>query len=180
MAEETKQTENKPAAKPEKPLPVGIPNRFVHNVRETDGANKKTRVLEGQILVCEGCCCGKVETGHPALPLDEFKREWKERGVRLRVHLTVTGCLGPCPLANVILVIFDNQSIWLHSINSPAHVTAIYDYIEKMLDAEKYLPPDGMLEKCHFNRFVSDTASDGRWEEDDAWKKEKSQTKPAV
>src|SRR6266511_1932634 len=89
----------------EKPLPEGIPNRFVF-VKRTDEEVKKTRVLEGQLLVCQGCCCGKTERGMPALPLDDFKQQWKERGIRLRVHLTITGCLGPCPLANVVLILF--------------------------------------------------------------------------
>ena len=39
-------------------------------------------------------------------PLDEFKRQWKERGIRRRFHLTISGCLGPCPLANVVLIQF--------------------------------------------------------------------------
>jgi cobaltochelatase CobN len=94
----------------------------------------------------------------PALPIDEFKRQWKERGNRLRVHLTVTGCLGPCPLANVVLILFGSESIWLHSMNSPEYVTAIYDYLEAMLEAEEYLPPTGSLAECVFNRFIFDTA----------------------
>jgi hypothetical protein len=65
----------------EKPLPEGIPNRFVF-VRRADEEVKKTRVVEGQLLVCQGCCCGKTERGMPALPLDDFKQQWKE----LRLH----------------------------------------------------------------------------------------------
>jgi len=156
----------------EKPLPEGIPNRFVC-VKRADEEVKKTRVLEGQLLVCQGCCCGNTERGHPALPLDDFKRQWKERGIRLRVHLTVTGCLGPCPLANVVLILFAGESVWLHSINTPEQVTAIYDYLEAMLAAEKYLPPEGLLASCHFNRFIFDTAVGDEWLNDDGWKKSK-------
>ncbi|HKX29616.1 MAG TPA: (2Fe-2S) ferredoxin domain-containing protein [Blastocatellia bacterium] len=142
----------------DRPLPEGIPNRFVFVMR-ADREVKKIRVLEGQLFVCQGCCCGRTERGMPALPLDEFKQQWKERGVRLRVHLTVTGCLGPCPLANVVLILFDGEAIWLHSINSPEHVTEIYDYLEAMLRAEQYLPPPGRLADCHFNRHLFDTAA---------------------
>jgi cobaltochelatase CobN len=153
----------------EKPLPEGIPNRFVF-VRRADEEVKKTRVLEGQLLVCQGCCCGNTERGHPALPLDDFKRQWKERGIRLRVHLTVTGCLGPCPLANVVLILFAGESVWLHSINTAEHVTAIYDHLEAMLEAEKYLPPAGILANCHFNRFIFDTLAGDAWLNDHGWK----------
>lgn len=163
---------NDPKA-PEKPLPEGIPNRFVF-VKRADNEVKKTRVLEGQLLVCQGCCCGKTERGMPALPLDDFKQQWKERGVKLRVHLTVTGCLGPCPLANVVLILFGGQSIWLHSINTPEHVTAIYDYLQSMLNAEQYSPPEGMLADCHFNRFIFDAAAGEEWLNDDGWKQNRT------
>jgi cobaltochelatase CobN len=93
------------------------------------------------------------------LPLDEFKRQWKERGIRRRFHLTISGCLGPCPLANVILIIFRGRTVWLHSINSPDDVTLIYGYVERMLRAESYLdPPAGLVER-HFERYIVDTAS---------------------
>ena len=154
----------------ERRLPVGIPNRFVHNQRAFDGALKETRVLEGQLFVCNACCCGNVDKGFPALPANEFKQQWKERGMRLRVHLTFSGCLGPCPLANAVLILFGGESIWLHSINTAEHVTAIYDYLEEMLKAEKYLPPRGLLAACHFNRYVFDSAAGTRWDGDDAWK----------
>lgn len=157
-------------AQAERKLPAGIPNRFVHNQRAFDGAVKETRVLEGQLLVCNACCCGNSEKGFPALPVDEFKRQWKERGIRLRVHLTFSGCLGPCPLANVVLILFAGESIWLHSINTADHVTAIYDYLEAMLAAENYLPPQGLLAACHFSRYIFDTAAGNRWDGDNAWK----------
>ena len=41
-------------------------------------------------------------------------------------HLTISGCLGPCPLANVVLILFRGRSVWLHSINSPDDVDSIY------------------------------------------------------
>ncbi|MCI0416032.1 (2Fe-2S) ferredoxin domain-containing protein [bacterium] len=146
----------------ERKLPEGIPNRFVDVLRK-DQQVKEIRVLEGQLLVCLGCCCGNTDRGMPELPLAEFKQQWKERGIRLRIHLSISGCLGPCSLANVILILFGGQSIWLHSINTPQHVTAVYDYLERMLAAQKYFPPDGMLADCHFNRFIFDTASAGKW-----------------
>jgi hypothetical protein len=171
MTEKVETRTDTPVEKtPKRVLPVGIPNRFVQNERAFDQSIKETRVLEGQLLVCNACCCGNVEKGFPALPLENFKKEWKERGVRLRVHLTITGCLGPCPLANVVLIVFAGESIWLHSINTAEHVTAIYDYLEAMLEAEEYLPPTGLLAECHFNRFIFDTATDDRWVNDHDWK----------
>ncbi len=109
---------------------------------------------DGHLFVCQGCCCGRTDKGFPALPLDEFKQQWKARGIRRRFHLTISGCLGPCPLANVVLILFRGRSLWLHSINSPEDVTAIYAYVERMLDAEKYLDPPPGLEWRSFERYV--------------------------
>jgi hypothetical protein len=52
----------------------------ISEIRHADGAFKKIRVQDGQLFVCHGCCCDRVEKGFPGLPLDEFKRQWKARG----------------------------------------------------------------------------------------------------
>ncbi|HUQ92602.1 MAG TPA: (2Fe-2S) ferredoxin domain-containing protein [Bryobacteraceae bacterium] len=124
------------------------------HVTRTDGVAKEIRIQDGHLFVCQGCCCGRTDKGFPALPLEDFKRQWKERGIRRRIHLTVTGCLGPCPLANVILIQFRGQSAWFHSINHAADVTLIYNYFEQMLRAESYLEPPPELSPRHFQRYI--------------------------
>ena len=108
----------------------------LHQVTRADGVTKEIRLQDGHLFVCQGCCCGRADKGFPALPLDEFKRQWKERGIRRRVHLTISGCLGPCPLANVVLILFRGETVWLHPINHPEDVKLIYGYIERMLRQE--------------------------------------------
>jgi cobaltochelatase CobN len=129
----------------------------ITEIRRADGVVKKVRIEDGHLFVCHGCCCGRVEKGFPALPLDEFKRQWKERGIRRRFHLTISGCLGPCSLANVVLIMFRGVSVWLHSIGSDQDVTDIYDYVEQMLVAERYLDPPPPLAGRHFQRYLVDT-----------------------
>jgi len=41
-----------------------------------------------------GLLLRRADKGFPALPLEEYKRQWKERGIRRRFHLTISGCLG--------------------------------------------------------------------------------------
>ncbi|MGQ9896297.1 MAG: hypothetical protein ACUVR8_01860 [Acidobacteriota bacterium] len=138
------------------------PNRFLDVVR-IDGVVKELRIIEGQLFVCQGCCCGQTERGFPAVPLVVYKQEWKARGLQLRIHLTVTGCLGPCQLANVILILFGGETVWLHSINDEATVRLVFDYLESMLASGRYLPPSGALAARHFNRHTFDSASPGVW-----------------
>lgn len=134
----------------------GTNDRLVE-VTRADGEECEVRVLDGHLFVCKACCCGNVERGFPEVPLEEFKSQWKARGIRRRVHLTVSGCLGPCAVANVVLLILYGRVVWLHSIDSPHQVTAIYDFIERSLAAEACLPRDESLGLYEFDRFNFDS-----------------------
>jgi nitrile hydratase accessory protein len=71
----------------------------------------------GQLFVCTtGCCCGHTERGHAPVPEELYHREWGRRRIRHKVHLSLGGCLGPCALSNVALLLFAGHQIWFHSI----------------------------------------------------------------
>jgi (2Fe-2S) ferredoxin len=123
-----------------------------------DGEQATTRVVEGQIWVCQGCCCGNTEGGFPGVPLDRFKKEWKERGIRSRIHLTVSGCLGPCAVANVVLLSYRGSTLWFQSINSDSDVVEIYEYVESLLEQGRFELPDGDLRKKVFQRYLTDAS----------------------
>ena len=128
-------------------------------VAREDGVSKEIRVQDGQLFVCNGCCCGRTDKGFPALPLAEFKQQWKKRGMRRRFHLTISGCLGPCPLANVILIQIHGRSIWFHSINHAADVDLIYNFVERMLvdDTDDEIPVE--LAARQFQRYLEPAAT---------------------
>ena len=100
-----------------------------------------------------GCCCGRTERGYAAVPADTFKDEWLKRKLRNIVHLTKAGCLGPCALANVASLVFDGRAIWFHSVNTPWHVRLIFDYIEAMVRADRYVAPPSELTEYVFNYY---------------------------
>ncbi len=127
------------------------------SVTRADGVPKQIRVQDGHLFVCNGCCCGRTDKGFPALPLEEFKQQWKKRGFRRRFHLTVSGCLGPCPLANVVLLQFRGRSLWFHSINHSNDVDLIYNYVESLLQAETDLDIPAELAGRHFQRYLVDS-----------------------
>ena len=129
----------------------------LNRVTRADGVSKEIRIQDGHLFVCNGCCCGRTEKGFPPLPLDSFKRQWKQRGLRRRFHLTISGCLGPCPLANVVLLQFRGQSTWFHSINNEDDVNLIYDHVERMLQEEVYLDPPEALVSRRFERYLVDS-----------------------
>lgn len=67
--------------------------------------------------------------------------EWERRKIRNRLHLTFTGCLGPCIAGNNALLQLHGRSIWFKDLNSPGLVPAVFDFAQKMLDEGKVLPP---------------------------------------
>jgi cobaltochelatase CobN len=100
-----------------------------------------------------GCCCGITERGYAAVPVDVYKEEWLKRKIRNDVHLTKGGCIGPCALANVASLVFDGRSIWFHSVNSEWHVRQIFEYIDSMLKADRFLQPPAELVEYSFNYY---------------------------
>ncbi|MDP9380350.1 MAG: cobaltochelatase subunit CobN [Chloroflexota bacterium] len=123
-------------------------------VTRADGKLVNVARKTGQLFFCvTGCCCGRTDEGHAAVPQDLYHDEWIRRRLRNKVHLTASGCLGPCPLSNVVMLLFDGRSVWFHSMNSERQVVALYDYIEQMLEAQAYLPPTPALAPYHFTAF---------------------------
>jgi nitrile hydratase accessory protein len=108
----------------------------------------------GQLFVCAtGCCCGHTERGHFPVPLELYHQEWARRRIRHKVHLSVGGCLGPCALSNVALLLYAGEQVWFHSIETDEHVIAIFDYIESMVRASSFLPPPDSLRDRVFDVF---------------------------
>lgn len=75
------------------------------------------------------------------------------------MHLNEAGCLGPCPLANVALLLFMGRPTFFHSMNTERQVLALFDYIERQVEAGAYLPPPPELAQYAFSGFSWDGAS---------------------
>ncbi|UBV44871.1 cobaltochelatase subunit CobN (plasmid) [Deinococcus taeanensis] len=131
-------------------------------VTRADGRTINVVRRRGHLSYCFfGCCCGRTDKGYPAAPADVYKDEWVHRRLRNAVHLTKSGCLGPCALANVAHLVFDGHDLWFHSVNDAWLVRAIFDHIEAMLAADRYLPPPPELVEYTFNYYAWDAATSG-------------------
>jgi cobaltochelatase CobN len=123
-------------------------------VIRADGRTLNIVQHRGHLSYCvTGCCCGHTERGYAEVPVDVYKEEWTRRKIRNEVHLTKGGCLGPCTLANVACLVFDGRSVWFHSVNSAWQVRQIFDYIEAMLKADRFLKPPAELSEFVFNYY---------------------------
>jgi cobaltochelatase CobN len=126
-----------------------------NRILRLDGKPIHLVAKRAHLMVCaKGCCCGHTERGYAAVPIDFYKQEYKRRKMRKLVQLTMNGCLGPCPLANVVLLFFDGRPIWFQSINGEAQIRAIFDYLDRMLGADSYLPPPVELSEYVFTYYA--------------------------
>ncbi|CAI8155032.1 MAG: Uncharacterised protein [Methanobacteriota archaeon] len=97
-------------------------------------------MMSASVIVCKGCCCGKIEKGHNEVPVDALKSAWEKSGLEEHVKLTISGCLGPCSMHNVSLLKTKNGNIWLGELNSYEHYDALVEWgsnvAEYGIDAE--------------------------------------------
>lgn len=109
----------------------------------------------GHLFVCsKGCCCGRTDQGFKPVPETLYHREWERRKLRNRVHLTQSGCLGPCSLANVVLLMFDGVPLWFQGIDNEGLIVTLYDYLEAMVKGEGVLPIPDALKAHQFDYYA--------------------------
>jgi hypothetical protein len=94
----------------------------------------KRRVM-GQVIVCKGCCCGATQKDRPAVPVEWLKAEWRKRGLLKRVQLSVSGCVGPCDLPNVVVVNSESGTQWLGNITEFNQYRSLVDWAARSMEA---------------------------------------------
>jgi hypothetical protein len=98
------------------------------------------RLVIGHLTVCQGCCCGNTENGRPPVPVEWLKKEWRSRGLLKRVQLTISGCLGPCDLLNVVTISNESGTQWLGEIIEFEQYRDLVDWATRSRDAGALLP----------------------------------------
>jgi len=111
------------------------------------------RVVLAQVSVCLGCCCGAVERGKPAVPVDWIKKEWKERGLKKSIQLTISGCLGPCDLPNVVSISSQDETVWLGTLSKLEDYAVLLEWASANARARRLLPLPKGLTEFRFNPF---------------------------
>ena len=111
------------------------------------------RVVLAQVSVCLGCCCGAVERGKPAVPVDWIKKEWKERGLKKRIQLTISGCLGPCDLPNVVSISSKEETVWLGTLCRFRDYAVLVEWASASGRAGRLLPLPEELTEFQFSPF---------------------------
>ena len=116
-------------------------------------ATARGRIL-GQIVLCEGCCCGRTDKGFKPVPRDWIKQQWKNEKLNKSVQLTISGCLGPCDLANVCCVISREGMEWLGGLQEQWQYDLLLDWATASRDAGILLELPAELNRHRFERFA--------------------------
>jgi hypothetical protein len=119
-----------------------------------DGQSSRTRSQLGQLLLCRGCCCGQTERGLPAVPVERIKALWKAEKLNGTIQLTISGCLGPCDLPNVALVLTPFESRWYASLAGDAIYDELIEWARGCHSSKSLLPLPAALEPHRLERFA--------------------------
>ena len=120
------------------------------------------RLVIGHVAICRGCCCGNTDRGKPAVPVEWLKKEWRERGLLKDIQLTISGCLGPCDLFNVVTVSTSSGTRWLGRIRHLDEYRAIVDWASLCKSAGTVLALPDMFTRCEFDPFRPPLLCHGR------------------
>lgn len=114
---------------------------------------KTKRLVIGQVVVCSGCCCGAVSRGKPEVPVDWLKKEWRARGLLKNIQLTISCCLGPCDLPNVVRISDTSTDTWFGNITRLEQYSDLVEWASQSKAAGAFLPlPEG-FQSLRFDPF---------------------------
>jgi predicted metal-binding protein len=108
----------------------------------------------GQLIFCEGCCCGQTDRGFPPLPKERIKAVWKSKKLNQAIQLTISGCLGPCDLANVVAIVqADGRWQWLGGLSEDWQYDMLIEWAEACQGTGRFQPLPERLTPHLFSRF---------------------------
>ena len=122
--------------------------------RDEDCPLRTKRLVVGQITICQGCCCGNTERGLPKVPVEWLKNEWRKRGLLKRVQLTISGCVGPCDVPNVVVITTSSGTEWLGNIAKVEQYRSLLEWAVRCRDAGEMLALPREFQECRINPFV--------------------------
>jgi hypothetical protein len=73
------------------------------------------------------------------------KQEWRKRCLLKRVQLTISGCLGPCDVPNVVAIVTQTNTLWLGSITRQDQYQSLLDWASRSKDLGRADIPSELL-----------------------------------
>tara|TARA_B100001769_G_C21676214_1_gene374815 strand:- start:64 stop:414 length:351 start_codon:yes stop_codon:yes gene_type:complete len=105
------------------------------------------------VVVCNGCCCGNTDKGHPEVPIKLLNDEWEKYRLNDSVKLRISKCLGPCSMHNVSLLRTDNSTTWIGNLSEEIHYKALVDWALQVSEKGSGIEIPEILIPHKFERF---------------------------
>jgi len=120
-----------------------------------EAVQTKRHVL-GQVVLCRGCCCGETDKGRPVVPEARVKSAWKNERLSKRIQLTISGCLGPCDVANVVQIITPHGTIWFGGLSDETQYDSLVEWARACCAANKLVPVPTVLTSLQFDGYITE------------------------
>jgi hypothetical protein len=120
---------------------------------DTDYSLQTKRLVIGHVMVCSGCCCGAVSRGKPEVPVEWLKREWRSRGLLKNIQLSISCCLGPCDLTNVVKIAGPANEVWLGNLHRFDQYATLVDWAAESKEAGALKPLPDSFTSHRFDPF---------------------------
>jgi hypothetical protein len=115
---------------------------------------KTKRHVLGQLVLCKGCCCGRTDKGRPGFPEERLKATWKQERLLKSIQLTISGCLGPCDVANVAQIIVPEGIEWYGRLDQEGQYDALIEWARACHAAKVVLPRPVLLAPHRFEGYI--------------------------
>jgi hypothetical protein len=83
-----------------------------------------------------------------------LKTEWRKRGLLKRVQLTISGCVGPCDVPNVVVIATSAGEVWLGNIVKFDQYCSLLDWAVRSRNAGEMLSLPREFHECRMNPFA--------------------------
>ena len=87
------------------------------------------------------------------MPVEWLKTEWRRLGLLKNIQLTISGCLGPCDVPNVVLIATLEENVWLGNIEHLEQYREIVEWAMRSKAAGRALPLSQALLSHRLNPF---------------------------
>lgn len=82
------------------------------------------------------------------MPSEWLKEEWRKRGLLKRFQLTVSGCVGPCDVPNVVVLNSEFGSQWLGNIRDFNQYRSLVEWAGRSVEAGHLLELPREFKEC--------------------------------
>ena len=108
--------------------------------------------MPASVIVCNGCCCGNLEKGYDEVPTEFLDQAWVENKLAEKVQLTISGCLGPCSMRNVVLLKRENSLTWLGGLSGEEDYESVVNWACEYSGSEVEADLPEELQELEFQR----------------------------